>query len=85
MSDIAAMPIPIPNHKTVCPRITPEGWTYGGFDEGYYLFQRGDYRTGFVLMECLEEDLTAENLALMARLSVTRVRSFANTEGKVSK
>lgn len=63
---------PIPNHKQFCPTIAPPGWTYGGFDEGKYLFQKGDYSKGFVLMEVIDIDLTAENLALMARLGVTR-------------
>jgi hypothetical protein len=67
---------PIANHKTVCQQMAPEGWTYGGYDEGYYLFQKGDYRTGFVLMELLQEDLTPENIAFMARKGLTRDRTF---------
>lgn len=63
---------PIANHKQVCQAMAPEGWQYGGFDEGRYLFQKGSYATGFTLMECFEEDLTPENLALMAKLGVTR-------------
>ena len=59
-------------HKTLCPLIAPEGWQYGGFDEGRYLFQSGSYAKGFKLMECFEEGLTRENLALMAKLGVTR-------------
>ena len=65
-------PEPILLHKTLCPLIAPEGWQYGGFDEGRYLFQTGNYRDGFKLMEVFEEDLTKENLALMAKLGVTR-------------
>ena len=65
-------PEPIMMHKTLCPLIAPEGWQYGGFDEGRYLFQTGNYRDGFKLMEVFEEDLTKENLALMAKLGVTR-------------
>lgn len=63
---------PILMHKVLCPLIAPKGWQYGGFDEGRYLFQIGNYRDGFKLMEVFEEDLTAENLALMAKLGVTR-------------
>ncbi len=63
---------PILMHKTLCPLIAPEGWQYGGFDDGRYLFQTGSYRDGFKLMEVFEEDLTKENLALMAKLGVTR-------------
>ena len=63
---------PILLHKTLLPLLAPEGWQYGGFDEGRYLFQTGNYRDGFRLMEVFEEDLTKENLALMAKLGVTR-------------
>ncbi len=66
---------PIKNHKRVCQDMAPAGYQYGGFDDGLYLFQTGNYREGFKLMECLEEDLTRENLALMARMSLTRVRT----------
>ncbi|MFA5387555.1 MAG: hypothetical protein WC322_04180 [Candidatus Paceibacterota bacterium] len=40
-------PDPIMMHKTLCPLIAPKGWQYGGFDEGRYLFQTGNYRDGF--------------------------------------
>lgn len=63
---------PIENHKTVCCELAPEGWVYGGYDEPFYLFQKGNYSDGFFCMQCLEEDLTKENLALMAKLGVTR-------------
>lgn len=67
--------MPIKDHKRLCQEIAPPGYQYGGFDEGYYLFQTGNYRDGFRLMECLEEDLTRENLALMARMGLTRART----------
>lgn len=67
---------PIENHKSVCQSLVPEGWQYGGFDDGYYLFQSGTYSTGLRLMECREEDLTKENLALMVKLGVTRGRGL---------
>jgi hypothetical protein len=66
---------PIPNHKDICRAVAPSGYVYGGFDSvnNRYLFQRGSYTTGgFFLMQCAEEDLTVENLALMAKLGVTR-------------
>lgn len=65
--------IPIADHKAICRQMAPAGWSYGGFDDGYYLFQTGDYRVGFTEMKCLEEDLTPENLALMVKIGVTRV------------
>ena len=65
---------PIKDHKRICGDIAPAGYHYGGFDAGFYLFQAGNYRDGFTLMECLEEDLTRENLALMARMGLTRDR-----------
>lgn len=66
---------PIPDHKSVCQAMAPAGWSYGGFDDGFYMFQSGDYRNGFRLMECAPEDLTRENLARMVQLGVTRVRA----------
>lgn len=63
---------PIANHKTFCCAMSPEGWSYGGFDEGFYLFQKGNYQDGFKEMKCLEEDLTQENLQRMVQLGVTR-------------
>lgn len=67
---------PIKDHKTICRDLAPDGYQYGGFDDGFYLFQTGNYREGFKLMECLEEDLTRENLALMVRMDLTRDRAF---------
>lgn len=63
---------PVDGHKALCPTIAPSGWSYGGFDGGYYLFQAGNYRDGFRLMECIEGDLTKDNLELMARMGLTR-------------
>lgn len=60
------------DHKQVCSRIAPTGWRYGGFDEGYYLFVTGDYSKGFKEMKCLENDLTADNLKIMAEYGLTR-------------
>lgn len=60
------------DHKQICSRIAPNGWRYGGFDEGYYLFVTGDYSKGFKEMKCLEDDLTADNLKLMAEYGLTR-------------
>jgi hypothetical protein len=63
---------PIADHKAICRKMAPAGWSYGGFDTGYYFFQTGSYRTGFKEMKCLEEDLTPENLNRMVELGVTR-------------
>ena len=65
-------PAAIEDHKEVCAAMAPAGWSYGGYDAPHYLFQTGNYRDGFKLIQALEEDLTVENLALMARLGVTR-------------
>lgn len=73
---------PIPDHKAVCQAMAPSGWSYGGFDEGFYLFQRevqegrGGSARKYALMECLAEDLSKENLALMASAGVTRDRAL---------
>ena len=64
--------MPLANHKTICRNLAPEGWIYTGFDDGFYTFQTGDYSTGFKEMRCLEEDLTADNLALMVKMGLTR-------------
>lgn len=64
---------PVPDHKEMCRELAPDGWHYIGFDEGHYLFQTGNYADGFKVMKCCLEDITAENLALMVRLGVTRV------------
>jgi len=63
----------IDNHKQVCRELAPAGWSYTGFADGYYWFQTGDYSKGFREMKTIEEDLTKENLALMAKLGVSRV------------
>jgi len=65
---------PMEDHKVKCAALAPRGWVYTGWDGGFYCFQTGDYRNGFFEMLCLEEDLTAENLARMVELGVTRVR-----------
>lgn len=63
----------IDNHKQICRDLAPAGWSYIGFIDGFYCFQTGDYSKGFKVMKTLDEDLTKENLALMAKLGVTRV------------
>lgn len=78
---------PRSDHKQFCQSIAPDGWQYGGYDEGFYLFQSGgyagttNYRTGekykgFYEMLCIEEDLTAKNLVLMVKHGVTRIKGF---------
>jgi hypothetical protein len=84
---------PIATHKVTCKNIAPPGWVYGGFDDGFYFFQAGNYKTGFKVMDCLEKDLTTENLALMAKHGFTldrsatrkRVSQAAHTNGGLIK
>lgn len=63
---------PIENHKTICRKLSPPGYIYTGYDNGFYLFQSGNYSTGFKEMKCTEEDLTPDNLAFMAEHNLTR-------------
>ena len=62
----------IENHKQTLRDLAPVGWAYTGFDDEYYLFQTGNYQTGFREMRCIGEDLTVDNLSLMAKMGVTR-------------
>ena len=36
------------NHKEVCRKLAPEGWQYNGYYDGYYGFQTGDYKKGYI-------------------------------------
>ena len=67
---------PIPNHKEICRKLAPEGWQYGGWDDGFYCFQKGNYREGFTEMLLLEEDLTPENITFMVENSYSRISGF---------
>lgn len=67
---------PIDNHKTICRVLAPEGWSYGGFDNGLYHFQKGNYQTGFTEMNLLAEDLEAKNIAFMIKHHLTRIEGF---------
>ena len=60
------------DHKQYCVNIAPLGWRYGGFDDGYYLFIKGNHAEGFREMKVLDEDLTSANLAFMAKHNLTR-------------
>jgi len=60
------------DHKQFCPTVAPEGWRYGGFDGGFYLFISGDSQSGFKELRALDVDLDAKNLAFMARHGLTR-------------
>ena len=62
----------IDNHKEVCSKLAPEGWSYTGYLNGFYLFQSGDYKEGFREMKLLEEDLTESNITLMALHGMSR-------------
>ena len=60
------------NHKELCRAIAPADYVYTGFDDGFYLFQSGDYTKGFKELRAIDEDLTRENLAFMAKHNLTR-------------
>ena len=60
------------NHKELCRAIAPADYVYIGFYYGFYLFQCGDYTKGFRELRAIEEDLTRENLAFMAKHNLTR-------------
>lgn len=64
---------PIHNHKEICRKLAPDGWDYGGYDEGYYYFQTGNYKDGFFEMKLIECDLEARNIQYMADNKLTRV------------
>lgn len=65
---------PIDNHKAFCRDLCEgTGWTYGGWFDGNYMFQTGDYLNGFKEMLLWNEDLTKENFLLMVKLGSTRV------------
>lgn len=69
--------------------LAPEGFIYGGFDDGFFFYQKeianwkekvSDthsiiHPVQYVVIEALPEDMTKENLALMAKLGVTRARN----------
>lgn len=67
---------PIDNHKEICRKLAPEGWVYGGWSDGYYHFQGGNFNTGFVEMNLLEEDLDTQNIAFMMEHGLTRIIGF---------
>lgn len=63
---------PMRDHKTICRNLAPEGWQYGGWANGYYCFQTGNYATGFTEMKLLDCDLEPNNIALMVKMGLTR-------------
>ena len=79
------MPIydPIKN-KAELRELAPEGFFYGGFDDGFFFYVKELNKItgeGFICMEVLQEDLTKENLALMAKYGTTRVNT-KHTRGR---
>jgi len=56
-----------------CRKLAPAGYEYGGYDGKYYLFQSGNYAKGFYPMYCLPEDMEPRNLALMAKMRLSRI------------
>lgn len=59
--------------KDQAAALAPVNWTYSGFSyaTGRYAFQRKT-KTGFAVMVCEPCDMTAENLAFMAKHKLTR-------------
>ena len=58
--------------------LAPEGFVYGGFDDGYFFYVKElNKRTGqgFICMDVLPEDLTKKNLAMMAKYGITRAKT----------
>lgn len=62
----------MPDHKAICRKLAPAGWQYGGWDEGFYCFQTGNYKEGFTEMKLLECDLDPDNIAFMVKHKLTR-------------
>lgn len=58
--------------KLTLRQLTPENWVYTGYDEPYYLFQTGDYSTGFKEIRACDDDITRSNLKFMADNNLTR-------------
>jgi hypothetical protein len=64
--------------KTELRELAPDGFVYGGFDNGFFFYVKELNKItgeGFVCMEVLQEDLTKENLALMAKYGFTRINT----------
>lgn len=53
--------------------LAPTGYEYGGFIDGFYMYQSGNYQDGFYAMFCLPEDMTPENLEFMAKHRLSRI------------
>lgn len=69
--------------KKQCIEMAPENYDYVGYWDNMYHYQtggypgsynysRGEVHKGFTVIRCLLEDMTEKNLALMAKLGVTR-------------
>lgn len=59
--------------KQECAAIAPAGYQYAGFSyaTGRYAYQRKT-ATGYAMMVCEPEDMTAKNLAFMAKHNLSR-------------
>lgn len=58
--------------------LAPLGFVYGGFDNGFFFYVKELNKTtgkGFICIEALPQDMTKENLALMAKMGITRVNT----------
>lgn len=60
----------------LCRFIAPDGFRYSGYWEGHYHFVKGDNRTGFETLSCLESDITDGNYQVMADEGLTRILGF---------
>lgn len=60
--------------KQHCRDLAPTPYHYAGYWEGHYRYIKGSYQEGgFYEMACLDEDMTADNLAFMAKHNLTRI------------
>jgi len=55
--------------------MSPPEYHYGGYWDGLYRFQKGDYRKGFTLVSANTEDLTNGNLEYFADNGYTRMEN----------
>lgn len=59
--------------KQTARELAPAGWAYSGHWDGFYRYQKPTGTGGHYLqMLCLEEDMTPENIAFMAKHGLSR-------------
>jgi hypothetical protein len=67
--------------KDQCIEIAPKGWEYNGIDRDdlgqvFYIYQTGNYQTGFKELLALECDMEEDNLQSMADNNMSRIMGF---------